>query len=365
MIAWALSLDAAKSGNWPLAAVIAGNVLAFCLFAANRRAHLFRIDPTYETHRFDQLIFYVLATLIVGSVVYGFFHRVGPSTGIPVGVEVFSVTNNLPWGFGAWGFIALMFTNALWQLIDISALQRLQSLNFDPEGPEEHKKLSDGLIAAGVEGTGSWCLVLVLAILTKAGGVDSTNILSALSGAWFLIPAFIYIVVAFMLSTLDTLIAASGYVFHYDFTRHLLPDSSRNETIELRMARFGTMSCLILVSIGYYFIRNYYGDDQAKLSTIVYAIYAIQASILGPVLMALFAPVHHRNVWFSLAGLLGGWVASFYTTILRENPLFGMQLDSWYVFPPFAALTVSAGICIIGWLLSALAICMFTGQEYK
>lgn len=115
------------------------------------------------------------------------------------------------------------------------------------------------------------------------------------------------------------------------------------------------MSCLILVGLLYYFIRTYYSDDPAKLSTIIYAIYAIQASILGPVLVALFAPPHRRNVWFSLAGLLAGWVASYYTTIGLANPLFGMPLDSWYVFPPFAALFVSALISIIG--------CLFVSRE--
>jgi hypothetical protein len=351
-----LLLGAAKSGNWPLAAVIAGIVLAFCLYAANRRVHLFRIDPTYETHRFDMGIFYALAAIVVVAVVIGFFLPIEPRAGIPIGKAVFAASSSLSWGFGVWGFVALMVTNALWQLIDISSLQRLQSLKFDSRGHEEHKKLSSGLIAAGVEGMGSWCLVLVLAILTKASGVDSPNILSALSGVWFLlVPAFIYVVTAFMLSTLDTLIAASGYVFHYDGTRYLLPDSSHSEAVELRWARFGTMSCLILVGFLYYGIRTYYSDDPMKLSTIVYAIYAIQASILGPVLVALFAPADRRNAWFSLAGVLAGWVASYYTTIGLENPLFGMPQDSWYVFPPFAALAVSTVISFIG--------CLFTNRK--
>lgn len=354
IVAGALSLNAAKSGNWCLALIISGIVIAFCVYAANRRTHLFQVDPTYETHKFDRGIFYALAVLIFSAASYGFYIRGEPSTGIPIGREVFSIPNNLPLGFGIWGVIALVVTNAMWQLIDISALQRLQSLKFTADNPNERKKLSSGLIAAGVEGTGSWCLVLVLAILTKAGGAESQNILLVLSDAWILVPAFIYIVVAFMLSTLDTLIAASGFVFHYDGTRHWLPENSFNNERELNWARYGTMSCLIGVGILYWCIRSHYGDDQAKLSTIVYAIYAIQASILGPVLVAIFASAHRRNVWFSLFGLLAGWIASFYTTIWAEKPLFNMPMDSWYVFPPFAALSMSVVISIFG--------CLFANQ---
>ena len=343
--------------RWGRTAVVAASVLAFYLYAANRRAHLSRLDPTYKTHLFDRVIFYTLAAIVVGTAVIGFFLRGEPRAGIPIGKAVFGGSNPLPWGFGLWGFVALMVTNALWQLIDVSALQRLQSLKFDPMTAGEHRKLASGLIAAGLEGTGSWCLVLVLAILTKACGVDSTNILSALGGAWFLVPAFIYVVVAFMLSTLDTLIAASGYVFHYDWTRHLLPDSARNDEIELRWARFGTMTCLVLVGVLYYGIRTFYSDDPAKLSTIVYAIYAVQASILGPVLVAIFAPAHRRNVWFSLAGLFAGWTASYVTTVGLAKPLFGMPMDSWYVFPPFAALGVSAVISGLGCLFSSKGKC--------
>lgn len=353
----AMSILASKAGNWLLVGAVGVVVTMFCMYAANRRAHLYRIDKTYETSRFDILIFYALAIMTIFGVTVGFFSPIEHQAGVPIGTAVFSPTSTLPLGFGVIGFLALMITNALWQLIDISSLQRLQSLKFDPTDPVEHKKLSSGLLAAGVEGTGSWCLVLVLAILAKAGGLDSTNFVAALGSMWFLVPVFVYVVVAFMLSTLDTLIAAAGYTFHYDGTRHLLPASARNDAIELRWARFGTMGCLVMVSLLYYVIRTHYSDDSAKLSTIVYAIYAIQASILGPVLVALFAPANRCNVWFSFAGVVGGWIASFYTTIGLSEPLFGMPVDSWYVFPPFASLAVSAAISLIPAILSLFGRC--------
>jgi hypothetical protein len=348
IVVGALSIGAAKLGNWPLALGITAFVSFYCWFAANRRANLQKIDSSYETSKLDRGIFYTLGIIVVVAVIFAFFLRGQGAGGISQGLAVFKPTTPLPWGFGIWGFIALMVTNGLWQLIDISALQRLQSLKFDPANPKERNKLSSGLIDAGLEGTGSWFLVLVLAILTKACGVDCTNILSALGGAWFLVPVFIYVVVAFMLSTLDTLIAASAYVFHYDGTRIFLPTSGRTEEVELRWARLGTLSCLSLVGLMYWGLRTYYSDDSAKLGTIVYAIYAIQASILGPVLVSIFAPQHRRNVWFSWVGLLGGWAVSYYTTVGRPTPLFGMPLDSWYLFPPFAAICVSVAISGLG-----------------
>ena len=351
----ALSLSAAKSGNSALTVAVAASVVVFYSYAANQRRHLSRLDPSYKGRRVDMGIFYGLAAIVAGTAAVGWFLRGGPKPGVPVGTAVFAGSSVLPLGYGAWGFVALLVTNVLWQLIDVSALQRLQSLKFNPKATGEHKKLADGLIAAGLEGTGSWGLVLVLAILLKSSGVEGLNILSALEGAWLLIPAFIYVVMAFMLSTLDTLIAASGYVFHYDGTRDLLPVSTRDDKTELRWARRGTMTCLVLVGALYYVIRMFYGDDPAKLSTIVYAIYAVQASIIGPVLVAILAPVHRRNVWFCVGGLVAGWLAAMLTTIGLKTPIFGMPLDSWYVFPPFAALAISAVTSLVG--------CMFINKK--
>ncbi len=347
----ALLVDASKAGHLGLAFVVGGAVIVFCLLAARGRVQLRRMDPNYETSRLDSWIFLVFALTVAGALIFAWVQTATRQTPVPVGRDVLSYTSTLPWGFGVLGAIALFVTNFVWQLVDVSSLQRLQSIQFDANSDEpgmskavaERAKLATGLRAAAWEGTGSWALIIVIAVLVKA--VGSENVLDALKSHWLLTPLFIYVVIAFMLSTLDTLIAASGYVFHYDFTHRFLPSDQRTPQVELKWARAGTMGCLIVVGGIYFLIRQSYGNDNTRLASIIYAIYAIQASILGPILVALF--MRRKNLAFCFLGLLAGWITAGFTTVVWTEPRFGIAADSWYVLPPFVALTSSA---VISWL---------------
>ncbi len=250
------------------------------------------------------------------------------------------------WGFGVIGVIALAVTNAIWQFIDISSLQRLQSLDYggdQAQVPESARQsVCKGLLAAGIEASGVWVLVIALALAFQAAGVLSYEDLPAFfaerEGFQVLLgPIFIFAVVIFMISTVDGFISAMAYVTFYDLLRRRSGNEDSGNSHSLGLARKTTLLMLFFIYGGYHLLKASL-PDEGLIEVVLYAIYAIQVSIAPPVLAAFFYP----RCSTAVAGILSvaaGCVTAVLTAV--SEPILRIPADSWYVIPPLATLLVS------------------------
>ncbi|MBK8094498.1 MAG: hypothetical protein IPK32_21685 [Verrucomicrobiaceae bacterium] len=365
-VKWAFALFAAiivaigwvavTKGTWVSPASCGFGLLAFSILAIWLRKRLKRLDLNYQTLNADRVMFAIIGILGGILLIGAISHR---NSGVPT--SSFADYLHPTQSFGWLGILSLFATNALWQFIDVSSLQRLQSLNFVLKKSEAKADLEAnqhvrdrvfrGIISAGVEGTGSWFMVIALALVISACNIDPNKPHEAIGNVlpmWLCMPAFLYVVVAFMLSTLDTLVAASAFVIFHD----IIPESRTNSSIpeERRMsaARRYTLAGIIVTGCVYVALKLITQSDETKQSQLVYAIYAIQAAICGPVIFAIIGkPL--RPLGSILATILGASVALVIAAGWNAPEAtwpYWLQ-ESWYVLPPFASLAVSGMTALI------------------
>lgn len=352
-----LGIKAVQSGQ-PSAGLIVGvGLVIFSRVAQLRRKRLAGLDSNYRRSRHDQMLFGVMLAaglILVGWVLFAHFSSGTVAPSVP-SATISKPTSTQPLGFGVLGFIALLGTNLLWQFIDVSSLQRLQSLKYDTNIAADKNRVSEGIFSAGWEGTGSWFMVIGFAIVISATGADVNAPHKAMTGGplmWCLLPIFLYTVVAFMLSTLDTLVAATAFVVHYDivpllpFRRTSIPLDNNGE---MRQARKATMFGLLITASIYFYIKFHTQGDDARQSAIVYAIYAIQAAVFGPIFLTVLSP-HRLHTGLAILAIGAGWAAAFWSAVSGVRPSW-IPEDSWYVLPPFASLAVSFAVAAIGYLV--------------
>ena len=290
----------------------------------------------------DRLLLISLAGL--GAIVAWIAFTSTPATEI---VSVLAVPSSDAFlGFGILGLLSLTLTNVVWQFVDISSLQRLQSVEFLPITSERRAKLTRGVLAAGIEAAGVWVLVILLAVALLAVGVESydglQSFLIARDGfASLLAPLLVFAYAVFMISTVDGFMSAISYVSYYDFhgVRSNAPTADFEE--ELKTPRWTTV-----VAVGFLYIGYLIRDSQVeRIDQVLYAIYALQISILPAIFAKLVWP---RSVYgpAGVSGVVVGFGFALYTALTA--PMFGIHENSWYVLPPLAAiLGASASYAVV------------------
>lgn len=219
-------------------------------------------------------------------------------------------------------FLSLAVTNCLWQLIDVSNLQRLQSVQPSDDERSDRRRLARGLAAAGFESAGAWTILFLLAVALSLLNVGAGQLRAVLSfdpyASYVLVPVFGFIVIAFLLSTVDILIAAAAYVAYYD----ILPAEtmSISEPRNIFVARWITFLFLVFSALLYFVLRESAGTQFAQA---LYGIYAFQASVF-PVFLFSFLPVRLRYAPAGVLSILSGWVAGILTA-LSPNPWLGIS----------------------------------------
>lgn len=353
---WFLIWDLIGEGQAAEGALAGVAVLLLMCSILLAREWVRRIDPSYE-YAADRFTLIVLLVLGLLTVLYAAMQegRFAPISGF------FLPSKGLFLGFGLIGVVSLTLANVMWQFLDLSSLQRLQSVDLRDSDSEEQgageddsvfeekrNKLVRAIRAAGVEACAGWLLLIVIAsvvlwhstLLTMTGNVteDLAEYLAThVRYSQVVIPLFVFAVVTFMLSTLDGLISAIAYVTYYD-----LPRSRKGD---LSSARRITMTSLGLVYLGYLFVRNFMLGENAEqeIYAVLYAFYAVQLAVGLIVLLVLFKPA-----WFhpyaSAAAIVAAWVAAF-GSVMTDPPPW-IPLDSWYVIPPLLAF-LAAGIVYV------------------
>lgn len=244
-------------------------------------------------------------------------------------------------GFGHWGLVALIFVNAVWQLIDISSLQRLQSLDMASDD-QKRVEVGHALTNTGIEAGLGWLVICFSALLLKASGFSAEflkeMILQNSNLLTFAAITFIFTCVVYMLSTISGFISALSYISYYDLVPVISrrsPDS--NNSVGLNQARLTTIAALAFVVALYVGLKS--AAESTQIAYILYAIYAFQIVILPSALLSItgwLKPITPFAVIGSIVvGMfIAGWTAlSLNAWQFLAN--FSMTVDSWAVIPPF------------------------------
>ncbi len=314
-------------------------LIAMFLAFYRSRIRIKKEDPTYSLN-IDRLVFWGLPT-IAAFVVFYLWDRHGPPS--LQSRALFFPPSGLFLGFGVIGVLALTLANAIWQFVDISSLQRLQSVEFSADTPADlersRHRISVGLGTASFETCGAWIVIMLMALALRAAGVGTPDAIGTFLGglrgpAILLLPTLIFAAFVFMMSTIDGLISAMAFVAYYD----LCPAEVRNApgansgANGLRVARWVTLVTLALIYVGYLILRT---ALENRIDAVLYAIYALQIS-LAPVVGLAFFRRRSLVAGPAVGAIVAGWAMAL-STALSEVPWFGIRAESWYVAPPLAA----------------------------
>jgi hypothetical protein len=263
-----------------------------------------------------------------------------------------------PTEFVIWGGISLLTTNLLWQLIDITALQRLQAID-KRDIQKSRANIAGVIIKTGIEAGLGWILIVICALVVKlalAGIKDPNDLILRLLQVpgWvpYLVPIFILTVVVFMLSTISGFISAVAYIAHFDIASNLRlydPNAQPRTGDEISITRLVTLVCVLLIYGLYTLLRT---TSRGDISTILYAIWAFQLAIAPSVLGALFGRTL-INPWIVVFSTLAGLATSWYVATHPSATLFGIMIseDAWAMLPPLAVIIVSCVTFLAGRML--------------
>lgn len=330
--------------------------LLFCLLLYNRLKLLQRDD--YHNRSVAWLTFFPLAALSLAVCFFPTINKVSPS--INVYEILFPSTPDLL-GFGLVGLISLFLANIVWQLIDISSLQRLQSLKINATN---RPTVIKALRATGVEAACGWLLILATALALRALGLTDISklveLLGGLPGYWnLLLPALIFSAVVFVLSTVSGFVSSIAFVAYFDFlaliglhSRKLSSDDRSGHA--LAGARTTTLIFITIIFLAYQILKLYL-DARAKpgedpISQALYAIYAFQLAITPTVLYVLLVrPAESEKQLNPLPVLLScltGLIVAWFSATAAQ-PIFGIPDASWYVVPPLFVISTSIMVFVI------------------
>ncbi len=313
-----------------------------------RRRSIRSLDPTYSI-KGDSLVFGPLVLVgffvVVASVLGGGRQSSGTTLATFLGWQQGYAGFNGLLGFGVLGVLALLVANAGWQFVDISSLQRLQSVQFGGHNGEQRRHVLMGLNQTAVEAAGVWVLILLLGLglrLAKLPGTETTaSFFAALPGAAALLaPVFVFTVITFMLSTVDGFISAISYVAHYDLFSS--GEGERGQVEALRYPRMVTLLTMFAVYLLYLLVKEQVHD---RISAVLYGVWAFQISIGVVIIRAFFSRKEGRrvNALAGVASVFAGWVGAIWT-VFSSTPWFGIPADSWYVIPPLVAAVFSTAV---------------------
>ena len=267
-------------------------------------------------------------------------------------------------GFTLPGMAALLIVNGVWQLIDISSLQRLQSLersSGDSNLRKRNRFVAHILRSSGTEAALGWVLIIICAAVLKLAGYHNDAFLLELGSSpdtsW-IIPIFTFTAFVYMLSTISGFISALSYISFYDIVpalvgSHTVPvsaDDNIEKADKLRHPRLTTIIVISAMGIIYLILR---AMADKNIPTVLYAIYAFQIVILPSALAAVLLPtirIPASAPILSVAiGILTAFIATFPLPWFDPFAWAGLTDSSTIqVMPP----TITALVAIIAFVLT-------------
>ncbi len=242
------------------------------------------------------------------------------------------------------GVIALGVMGLLFQFVDMSAWQRLQSLSGSSE--QKKNKAKRGLLIFGFESPFSWLMCISLGVIlvginpTLASVTDKAGPLAAFPRSLIASGGFLNLMIAYMfmvavmgvmLSTIDSAILAAMYAYtadmrHFPFTHVNISDIDdvRKARVNLLVSKRSAFWLIILISIGVLFL-GFILETPDKFIGAMVGFYGAMLSMFP----AVFFMVKGRPIWSGQAigiGMAIGIVGSLTFAIWG---LFKSNI-SWY-----------------------------------
>jgi hypothetical protein len=300
--------------------------------------------------------------LIVFSCAIFFYSLFQPSG--PLVKETFLPEVRVTFGFGVVGAISLLITNLIWQFIDISSLQRLQSIAHKTDTATGRELVASALQTTGIEAGLGWILIIIVGLSLRNIGItesdeiaDIAAYLLKLGGIGLMLVTILgFAVSVFMLSTISGFVSALSYVSYYDVvpSRKAITDAATSGQ-QIGRARLVTLLTVIFLYLGYLVLKRLLVSEDV-ISAALYAIYAFQIAIAPAVFAAVLASRKKgpdslignglSPAAVALSTLVGIATAGIAAT---QSKWFERWLDpdSLYVFPPLAAFTASVIVFVL------------------
>jgi Na+/proline symporter len=348
----AMILIASNQAGFGGSIVICSMLALFALLLWSRRRLLRREAPgniwdrTTATLTFGPILLLAFCTLVA-------LHQLEGQWSFAALRSIIFPGNSDFLGFGWWGAAALVFVNGIWQFIDVSSLQRLQSIDFDDsDSVAAKRRLARIVRATGFEAGVGWLLIILTAVMLKSVGLSNDLLLQSLlknNQSALLVAVFIFTVSVYMHSTVACFISALSYISFYDIVPimgprwRLLPQDR-----QLNLARITTAAVLIIVSACYFSLRILIPDEE--IAAVLYGIYAFQIVSLPGVAVALFVPRMPVLPSAVIASVISGMLVALGTAIFPNGwtylTIAGLDAASWTVIPPFASALVSTVVYV-------------------
>lgn len=341
-----------------------GAIIAVLLW---RRLRLIRaVSPTDAQGRLSAF-FTFLPILLLGSAALAYASGRGDTWNWSALSGVLAPDGAPVFGFPLWGLIALIVVNSIWQLIDISSLQRLQSLGDSALSINGDAPAIRILRAMGVEAAFGWALIILAAVILRSTGLTADGFIGELAvsdATSWLVPIFIFTVFVYMLSTISGFISALSYISFYDIVPILTggsgPKISERDKIlkadDVRHPRLTTIVVIALMMLFYVVLR--FGVPGEQIASVLYAIYAFQIVILPSIILSIFTSWKLQPsavIGSVIVGISMAYLTAAHPVGLVFASWLGADEVSWQVMPPLITAIVASIVFALAtgfaWLL--------------
>ncbi|PWT80594.1 MAG: hypothetical protein C5B44_05185 [Acidobacteria bacterium] len=303
---------------------------------------LLQVSPDDSRDMLTALLTFVPILVLAGAVLF-YLRQVPGQWSITALWGQIWQNNNSFLGFGVWGFLALMFANGVWQFIDISGFQRLQSLDKE-ELATNIQKIAKTIKYTGIEAGIGWALIIFTAVILRMIGLTNDNFLIPLSSdlsAMFLVPIFIFTVSVYMHSTIACFMSALSYISYYDIVPKIINIKALEPRLDVRLGAARVTTALVVAVLFFLYVVLRTVVPEEAIPAVLFGIYAFQITIMPSAILALFFPSVRLHPSAIIGSISVGMVIALISAVYKEAwPIFGtlgMDENSWTVIPPLAS----------------------------
>ena len=192
-----------------------------------------------------------------------------------------------PFGLGLMSLISLLIANGLYQIVDVGQWQRLVSAHCSESMFESNKKeLVRSIRYIMIYSPVTWVMAILFGMMLVYLLPDMTDpydaVVSFLLSYWQIMPelilVFILSLVAIMLSTLDSLVAAITFTLHNDCLVAFKP--------KWRSIQFGRLVTVLFLILGMFFYIEL-SEKVNNFADILYTCWAFQITLFPLIMIAI------------------------------------------------------------------------------
>jgi len=242
-----------------------------------------------------------------------------------------------PFGLGIMSLLSLLIANGLYQVVDVGQWQRLASVKTDETLDATKRTLARSIRYIMIYSPITWVIAIVFGMTLKYLMPELSDPYDAVGAflvhywsiSQWLVILIIVAMIAIMLSTLDSLVAAITFTLHNDCLVAFKP--------QWRTLAAGRIVTVAFLVVGFYFYTVLSGK-VSNFADILYTCWAFQIALFPLVMTAVFR--NKLSAPTALASLVAGIFGSLF-------PLFSESLNP-YEHSPTLSLLGAGVVMLIG-----------------